>query len=123
MLDEVGFGFSAYDGIGAFRTKDASGQPVDTRGNIFGFSEPAFTGPRELGAKLRASPTLSACMATQMFRYALARSETADDACTLQLVAADLAQGGHTFATLVESIVKRDAFRFRRPPLSSGGMN
>jgi hypothetical protein len=120
LLDEVGFAFSGYDRLGAVRTRDDGGNPIDTRGNLFGVDPPAFNGPRELGQKLGQSPKLSLCMVTQMYRFGLGRSETADDTCAIQAIEAQFRAGGETFGALLDAFVRSDAFRSRRP-LTSGG--
>jgi hypothetical protein len=120
LLDEVGFAFSGYDRLGAVRTRDDGGNPIDTRGSLVGFDPPEFNGPRELGQKLRSSPKLSLCMVTQMYRFGLGRSETADDACAIQAIETRFRAGGETFAALLDAFVRSDAFRSRRPVTTGG---
>jgi hypothetical protein len=92
------------------RTRDDGGNPIDTDGQLLGFDPPAFNGPRELGQKLRASPKLSLCMVTQMYRFGLGRSETAED---------DMRHPGHRdslprrrgdLPALLDAFVRSDAF-------------
>jgi Protein of unknown function (DUF1592)/Protein of unknown function (DUF1588)/Protein of unknown function (DUF1595)/Protein of unknown function (DUF1585)/Protein of unknown function (DUF1587) len=120
LLDEVGFAFSGYDRLGAARTSDDGGNPIDSSGQLLGFDPPAFNGPRELGQKLRASPKLSLCMVTQMYRFGLGRSETGEDACAIQAIETRFRAGGETFAALLDAFVRSDAFLWRRPATSGG---
>jgi hypothetical protein len=123
LMDDVGFGFSAYDGIGAYRTRDAGGNAIDQHGTISGFDAPDFEGPRALGTKLRQSPDLPACVATQIFRFALARTETSDESCTVRAIADAFQRGGQSWPALVDALVRSEAFRTRRPAITTGGMN
>jgi hypothetical protein len=115
LLDEVGFAFSGYDRLGANRTRDDGGNPIDTRGRLIGFDPPEFDGARALGAKLRQSPKLGLCVATQMYRFGLGRSETADDTCAIESIEARFRAGGETFSALLDAFVRSDAFLSRRP--------
>jgi hypothetical protein len=115
LLDPVGFGLARFDGIGAYRERDARGGLIDARGSLLGLPEPDFDGPRELGQRLRATPALGACLATQLLRYAVGRTETDDDACVVEEIADRFARAGHGWDGLVEAVVRSDAFRFRRP--------
>ena len=121
MMDQIGFGFEAFDASGAWRTTDA-GQPVDSSGSIVGSDVAgAFNGPSELGAKLAASDQVLSCAATQWFRYAFGRNpgETSDgDACAVTALHDALQTGGAL--ALVRAIPQTAPFLYRKVP--EGGL-
>jgi len=121
LLDPIGFGLARFDGVGAYRDKDAHGNPIDARGSIAGFTTPDFDGPRELGDRLRGAPEVSRCVATQLFRHATARTESDDDRCLIDRIDDSFRRGGQGWGALVEATVRSDAFRMRRIPETAGG--
>jgi hypothetical protein len=80
QIDGIGFGFEAYDGIGAYRQLD-NGLPVDSRGTVVGLGalDGDFSGAGELAARLAGSRALSDCFARQVYRYALGQVEGANE--------------------------------------------
>ena len=56
------------------------------------------------------------CVATNWYRYAFGRTETAADGCSLLDVEQTFRSSGGRFKELLVAIVKTDAFRYR-PPL------
>ncbi|MEM9074352.1 MAG: DUF1592 domain-containing protein, partial [Myxococcota bacterium] len=115
LIDGIGFGFEAYDGIGRFRTED-EGVAIDTSGEIVegGDTTGTFDGVRELSERLAESETVRQCYAKQWFRYALQRESTAEDACSLATIDAAFAESGNNLRELLIQIVTSDAFRHRR---------
>lgn len=89
LMDPIGFGFSAFDGAGHYLgagvadTKGHIGPPSDLEGD--------FDGVRDLGEKLAASPEVQACFATQWMRYAIGKTESTDEKCSVGLISAELA--------------------------------
>ncbi len=99
LVDPIGFGFEAFDAIGRGRQKEVvtiyptqdelvrrvKTKPaehrlsIDSSGRVEGWPEPAFSSPRELGAKLAANPACQRCVVRQLFRWAAGRRETAAD--------------------------------------------
>jgi hypothetical protein len=116
MMDPIGFGFEAYDGIGRRRSLD-NGLPVDDRGEIIGFTggNRSFTGALELGQILATSEQAQLCLSQQWFRYGLGRVECPEDRCGLQGMGAHLRAEGGRLRSVLEALVQSDAFRFRRP--------
>jgi hypothetical protein len=115
MMDPIGFGFEHYDGIGAWRAAegrfaiDASGEVTSTDDvNV------AFDGAVELGARLAASKQVRRCLATQWLRYALGRSEQAEDAASLDGAYRAFERAGFDVRELIVAIAASDAFRFVR---------
>ncbi|MES1171988.1 MAG: DUF1588 domain-containing protein, partial [Bacteroidota bacterium] len=87
LVDGLGFGLEAYDGIGRYRTTDR-GLTVDTNGEITaaGDINGKYNGAVELSNLLARSTQVRDCAPTQWLRYAMARRETAEDDCALKTV-------------------------------------
>ena len=115
LMDPIGLGFENYDGIGRFQTMDG-GKPVDASGALTGTDvDGSFNGVAQLGAKLAMSPTVEGCVATQWFRYAMARAEQTADACSLNALTKCFHASGADLRTLPMAIVQTPAFLYRRP--------
>jgi hypothetical protein len=117
-IDGIGFGFEAYDGVGAYRTAE-NGAAIDIGGSVLGLetgsmSSTPFQGPAELGKLLAQSPTAQACAATQYFRYTRGFQETNADACAVVHLQQAFAQKGLNFKELMISTVLEESFRVRR---------
>ncbi len=83
LLDPVGFGFEHFDATGRYREREGT-NAIDDSGYLVGTDvDGAFQGVAGLSEKLLASAQVKRCVATQWFRYAFGRGETAGDACTL----------------------------------------
>src|SRR5258708_17980401 len=119
-LEPLGFGLSNFDAIGTYRTTDDNGLPIDASGSLEGLPDPSFNGAIELVQRLRREPRVGKCVATHLLRYALGRSETENDTCTLARLG-DVLQGGGDLASLVRGLVGSDSFLYRQAADSSGG--
>lgn len=114
LMDSIGFGFENYDLVGAYRTKDDRGVTLDSSGDVTGLDNGGvFSNPREMTQKLGASSKVRACMATQWFRYALAREPGDRDACTTQLFTEALSKGKGVLKDGLLALVVSDSFRFK----------
>lgn len=107
-IDGVGFGFEAFDGIGAHRATE-NGQPVDSRGTVEGTGEidGDFTGVAELATKLAGSRLLADCYAKQAYRYAMGQVE--DSAESLDWLTASFTPDMNMTAVLL-AIVNSKSF-------------
>jgi hypothetical protein len=116
-IDGVGFGFEAFDALGAYRATE-NGKPVDTRGTFAGTLDldGPFAGPVELARKLSESEEVSACVTKQWFRFALGRFETQADSCSLDALARAFDASGRDVRSLLTGIVSSLAFRMKRAP-------
>jgi Protein of unknown function (DUF1592)/Protein of unknown function (DUF1588)/Protein of unknown function (DUF1595)/Protein of unknown function (DUF1585) len=115
LMDPIGLGFESYDGIGRYRTTDG-GKPVDASGALTGTDvDGPFNGVAELGAKLAMSSTVEGCVATQWFRYSMARAEQVADTCSLGALTKTFHDAGGDLRTLPMAIVQTPAFLYRRP--------
>jgi hypothetical protein len=110
LINPVGFGFENYDGIGLWRDKD-NGQAIDSSGEVVGTLDAngPFTGVTELAQRLSGSKEAQGCFATQWFRYAQGRSETAADDCARARLGAALQNGG-TVQDMLVTLTQTDAF-------------
>lgn len=115
LIDGIGMGFEAYDGVGAFRTTD-EGKAVDATGNIVAAPEinGPFDGAVHLAGKLAGSKQVQQCVAKQWFRFALGRLEASSDGCSLQATFDAFEASHHDVRALLASIATSDAFRFRK---------
>ena len=114
MLDPIGFGFEHYDGIGRWRDTE-SGLPVDAHGALTGTDvDGDFDGVPALAQRLARSSDVSACYATQWFRFGYGRGETTDDACTLAQLSGALTAAKGDVRELIVALTQTEGFRFRR---------
>lgn len=115
LIDGIGFGFEAYDAVGAYRTQD-NGEPINDTGSVLVDSDVdgSFKGGVELATKLASSKKVEACIATQWFRFGMGRPEDATaDACTLAKISQDFGASGMKLDALLLSMVKSPTFRSR----------
>jgi hypothetical protein len=117
-MDPIGFAFAEYDALGRFRPAAAPELPVEPAVHSPDGSLPEdlvgpISGPRELAERLAGSGHVSACVATQWYRYAAGRQETAADGCAVLDMGARFAESGGDLRELVVTIATSEAFRFR----------
>lgn len=115
LIDPLGFGFEHYDALGRWRDTD-EGVPVDASGEVVGTDDAdgPFDGVPELAAQLAGSDHVRECIAIQWFRYAVGRTETARDTCSVQTLNERFRESGYDLRELLVSVVRTDAFRHRR---------
>jgi hypothetical protein len=114
LMDPIGFGFEAYDGLGRFRTSEG-GKPVDDRGTL-GMTrdiDGPFQGALELGRKLSGSAQVRQCLVDTALRYAHG-PDAGGDACVQQKLNAAFDGARHDIRELVIAITRTDGFRYRR---------
>jgi hypothetical protein len=120
LIDDVGFGFERYDGVGAYRETEA-GRPIDDQGKLLGLEDldsaevATFEGPRELGRLLAKSPNAQACLARQLFRYARG-GESARDACAIRKLQTAFTASGLNLQRLLLDTVQQRSFLTRMGP-------
>lgn len=115
LIDELGFGFENYDGIGVYRRTE-SGKPVDARGKIVATQDidGDFVGAVELAQRLARSRQVRECVTKQWFRYALGRMESEADACTVHRLLEAFEGARQDVRALLAALAGSDAFRYRR---------
>lgn len=94
LIDPIGFGFEAYDGVGRWRSMDGE-HPIDATGWIE--SSPAtdgeFDGLMELSALLATSPDVQRCYSRVWFSFAAGLYEEPSLTCEAEAVADAYAPG------------------------------
>ena len=118
LIDGLGFGLEQYDALGRVRTLE-QGKPVDSSGEVTSTqsSDGPFNGGAELAARLATSKEAQGCVATQWLRYALARPETGDDACSVAALQSAFAASGGDLKQLMVDLTQLDTFSSYRAPL------
>ena len=113
LMDPIGFGFENYDGIGRWRTTD-QGQPVDASGTLTGTDiDGTFNGAVDLAHKLSQSAEVRDCVATEWFRYAMGRGESADDTCALASLKQSFSASQADIRQLLVAVTQTVTFRYR----------
>jgi hypothetical protein len=117
LMDPIGQGLEAFDAAGAHRAS-AAGAPVDERGELSGAGEVSgpFTGAAQLAQKLGNSAAVQACYATQWFRFARGRRDTAGDACALERLQRAFDASGGDVTELLVAMVTSDTFTHGAAP-------
>lgn len=118
FIDPPGFLFENFDSIGAYRTVDIEGYPVDAAGDLDG--EP-LANATELGPKLAADPRVGRCVVTQLFRHAQGRLETVDERDILTDLDDRFAADGYRFKRLLLDLVTHEGFRTLAPAIEEEG--
>jgi hypothetical protein len=115
LMDPIGLGLENYDAIGQYRDTDG-GKPIDAAGQLP--SGEAFSGAKELGARIAAKPEFLRCAAQKLYTYALGRAPASAaehlDGPTLDALVDALSQSNFSFAELINRIVTSPTFTSRR---------
>jgi hypothetical protein len=115
LLDPVGLIFEHYDAVGQYRATEAD-TPVDASGYLADTDVTGdVNGVLELGQKLAASADVRRCVVKQWFRYAFARSETPEDACTLDALEQSFASTRGNLRELLIAITQTAPFLAASP--------
>jgi hypothetical protein len=115
MMDPIGFGFEAYDGLGRFRTSDPSGKPIDDNATLdmTKDADGTFKGVVELGQRLAKSQQVRDCALSTMTRY-VRGPEASGDACVQQKLGEAFERGHHDLKEALVALTQTDGFLFRR---------
>ncbi len=121
LMDPIGFGLENYDAAGRFRETD-NNRPdclIDGEGALIGLGLPddgAFNGPDGLADVAVQSGKVEACVAKQLYRFAVGRFvlEEPDEVLLARVVEDSAAGGAFRFDRFIEEYVGSDAFRYRR---------
>jgi len=111
IMDPLGFGLEKYDGVGAWRTTDHD-QPIDATGELPTGED--FDGAAEMADLLAGDPRFGACVARQLFVYALGRGVESGDKFHLETIGSAFGERGHRLRELIKLIVISEPFRMRR---------
>jgi hypothetical protein len=121
-MDPIGLGLENYDHRGVYRTveQDDPSCAISGQGSLDGT---AFSGPAELADLLVDTGTLNACVARQLYRFAMGRSELepVDDAFIDALVAQVGTAADFDFGPMMVQFVADEAFSLRREETAEEG--
>ena len=125
LMDPIGFGLESFDAIGRLRQHETiliespTGKlkdekkidlDLDTRGEVAGIPNSAFSDSSQLGRILSQSPVCQECMVRQIFRYAFGRLETSADEETIHQLCAAFRDSGFHFKDLLIGLVRSPQF-------------
>ena len=113
-IDPLGFALENFDAIGAWRTTDESGKPVDASGDVV--SGATVQGLSGLRALLLEEPgQFPATVTAKLLAYALGRRLEYYDRPAVRQIVRDAAASDYRWSSLVIGIVKSPAFLMRAP--------
>ena len=122
-IDPLGLVFEGYGPIGERRTKDLAGRPIDASTEFPGGSiGTGLEGLRQYIRDQRQDDFIKN-LSSKLVVYALNRSLILSDQIMIEDMIAKLAQNGHRFDSLVESIITSPQFLNRRNGASSTASN
>ena len=116
LIDAAGFSMENFDAIGAYRTKEgtfdvnSSASLKDTLD-----ADGDFSGVVPMSQKLGKSQQVAQCLATQWYRFAMARSDEQSDGCNIARVTDAFVNSGGDMKKLLTELTRSDAFRYRSP--------
>jgi hypothetical protein len=114
QMDPLGLGFEHFDAAGRWRDVE-NGLPIDATGNLYLTDvDGDFDGASALADKLAGSQQVADCMMKEWTRFALGRSETTEDACTLEHTKQKFSSTEHDIKQLVLALTQTDAFLYRK---------
>lgn len=120
LIDPIGFAFEKFDALGqrrekqkiVFRAERGDKQDamttaeldLDTRGEVAGIKDSAFSSPSQLGKILASSPQCQECVVKQLFRFAAGRHETPADRVVIRKAYEEFRGSGFHFQKLMVSL-------------------
>lgn len=116
-LDALGLALGSFDAIGAYRTSDSQGQPIDAKVTLpeeLVPGAPSVDGLTELSAALAGSRRFQACIAQQLASYLIHRNVSEQTDADIVWPLADRVAEQGSLTELTRQIVMSDHFRFRR---------
>lgn len=110
-MDPYGFSLEAYDAIGRFRERDASGQPIDAAAKLADGT--AFVGADGLRSYLLSSrrEALERQFCKKLLGYALGRGVQLSDGPLLDEMLRRLDAEGHRVSAAIDAVVRSRQFR------------
>ncbi|MDC0278776.1 DUF1592 domain-containing protein [bacterium] len=119
-LDPLGFGLEKFDVLGTWRDNE-NGIAIDSTGQLPDGT--SFNGSRELKQLLmQRKDQFTRQLTSKMLGFALGRSLTFEDHCTVDQIAITLRQNEYRIQTLVTEIVKSVPFRYKQGILETGAI-
>jgi len=120
LMDPIGLVFEHFDGVGRYRADD-NGQPIDANGEIVGSerSDGKFNGSSELIDQLEGSPDVQDCYSLSWLRFAYGLKESADSACVVDRVQAELTGSDGSMGAIVSVLTSSEQFYTRTGTLQA----
>jgi hypothetical protein len=115
LTDPIGFGLEQYDAAGKFRTAEPNRPEcaIDGEGEMIDVG--TFNGPAGLADLVVASGEVEACVARQLYRFAVGRAALdAHDVALVDRVVGASSEDGLRLDAFILGYVTSDAFRYRR---------
>jgi hypothetical protein len=116
-MDAIGLALANFDAIGAYRTTDSQGQPIDAKVQLPDQVVPGgatVDGALELGTALASTRRFQSCVAAQLASYLIHRNIAEDTDADLVQPLADRVAAQGDLTELTRQIVMSDHFRYRR---------
>ncbi len=116
LMDPIGFGLERYDAAGRYRETEPNRPECVLDGNGVFDGVGNFNGPAELSDLMMKAGGVDQCVAEQLYRYAVGRTELdyRDAALLERLVSESSADGGLRLDQFIKDFVTSDAIRYRR---------
>src|SRR5690606_35276614 len=115
VINPPGFAFEHFDAVGQCRESDR-GNPIDTSGTLVLDGEMvSFDSSRDLTRLISTSEAGRTCFATNLLRYAFARSEAASDQPTIEVLAESMASDQYGVKQALLALTRARAFSLRAP--------
>jgi hypothetical protein len=112
VMDPLGFALESFNGVGEYRTKDASG-PIDSSGQLAdGTKIDGVVGLRE--ALLKHPEYFVGTLTEKMLTYALGRPLEYYDMPVVRGIVAGASQNDYRFSSLIMGIVNSEPFEMKR---------
>lgn len=118
LIDPIGQPLHVFDDNGTYRTKTASGLPIDTKGELI--ETQGSDGPvadfKDLGRRLAGAAQARTCFVTQVVQFAYGRAVEDAMTCDPWSLAPGFDAKTGSVRDLVVAIAGSDRFRLRRAP-------
>jgi hypothetical protein len=115
VINPPGFALEAFDATGGMQTED-NGAAVNTTADVIvGSKTVHVTGAADLMAAIAAAPEAQKCYTENWVQVAYNRVVSPQDACTVDEIAAKMADATYSVKNLITDLATVDSFRFRAP--------
>jgi hypothetical protein len=114
FTDPMGFAFEFYDAIGAYRTVETNGQPLDASGTIDGFG--SWSNASELADLVAADPRTTTCLINNLIRGSIGHKETAGEIDAIVALDDAFAAGNYSMKNLLTEFPASPLFRLVDEP-------
>ena len=112
-MDPLGLATENFDAVGRWRTRDASGAPIDATGSFPGGA--TFDGMAGLRQILMDRPELFvSTMTEKVLTYALGRGLEYYDGAAVRAIRQEAQTRGYRFSSIIMGIVESTPFQMRR---------